>query len=102
MRHTPGPWLATYNGAFWEITPKDAGKKKGRTNIPFSVGDVCASDPENPNSGIQEANARLMAASPKLLAKLIQARDALRIWAPKDAHLAQIDQVIFEATGENL
>lgn len=45
------------------------------------------------------ANARLIAAAPELLKMLNLARDALRIWAPKDAHLTQIDAVIAKAEG---
>lgn len=61
-KHTPGPWKAVRNSVYWEVVPANAGKD----DIPFAIGDVCASAPGNPDSGLQEANARLMAAELKL------------------------------------
>ena len=71
MAHTPGPWFAHDNGHYWEITCSDGAF--GQT-----VGDACASnamygpfegpDGEPTNNG--EANARLMASAPDLLAVL--------------------------------
>ena len=61
--YTPGPWVAHRNSAFWEI---DADTSEGL----FKLGDVCASDPEHPDGGLQEANARLIAAAPELLEAL--------------------------------
>jgi dUTP pyrophosphatase len=37
---------------------------------PYTVGDVCASDPYDADSGLQEANAKLIAAAPDLLEAL--------------------------------
>jgi hypothetical protein len=65
-KHTPGPWKAVRNTAYWEIEPANA----GQDGIPFNVGDVCASAPGMPDSGLQEANARLIAAAPDLLEAL--------------------------------
>lgn len=65
-KHTPGPWKAVRNSSYWEIEPANA----GQDGIPFNVGDVCASAPGDPDSGLQEANARLIAAAPELLGAL--------------------------------
>jgi hypothetical protein len=70
-KYTPGPWEAENNGQFWEIVPKNRVSAQ-----PYRIGDVCASDPENPNSGIQEANARLIAAAPELLEALLELDEA--------------------------
>jgi hypothetical protein len=66
--HTPGPWKAGRNSAYWEVCTERHRLEKG---IPYSVADVCASDPNNPDGGLQEANARLIAAAPDLLEALI-------------------------------
>lgn len=71
MKHTPGPWRARRNNAFWEINPINAGDD----GIPFSVGDVCSSAPNNPDGGLQEANARLIAAAPEMLEALKEILD---------------------------
>lgn len=65
IQHTPGPWVAVFNNVFWEVAPENR-----QENDPYTIGDVCASNPENPESGLQEANARLFAAAPELLAAL--------------------------------
>lgn len=57
-KHTPGPWEAAHNGNYWEIV---AGRE--------FIGDTCAS--KHLDSGDNgEANARLIAAAPDLLAAL--------------------------------
>jgi hypothetical protein len=79
--HTPGPWLAARNQSYWEIIPKNK-----RENDPFAIGDVCPSDPENPDSGLQEANARLIAAAPEMLEALeaaLRRFKANRIYGPE-------------------
>lgn len=72
--HTPGPWTAIRNCSFWEVQPVNGGEE----GIPFCIGDVCASEPGDPDSGRQEANARLFAAAPDLLEALKEAIDSLR------------------------
>lgn len=72
-KHTPGPWQATRNSAFWEINPANAGDN----GTPFAVADVCASAPGFPDGGLQEANARLVSAAPDLLEAAKAARDVL-------------------------
>ena len=62
-KHTPGPWTAVKNSAYWEIDgPDDFG----------GVADTCASSAGEPDFGrsmaLGEANARLIAAAPDLLA----------------------------------
>ena len=66
-KHTPGPWFAARNSSFWEVKPQ---RELFDYNTPFTVADVCASAPGNPDGGLQEANARLIAAAPDLLASL--------------------------------
>lgn len=66
-KHTPGPWFAVRNSSFWEVNPQ---RELGDYNTPFTVGDVCESAPGNPDGGLQEANARLIAAAPELLEAL--------------------------------
>ena len=65
--HTPGPWYAVRNSAFWEVNPQ---REYEDDHIPYTVADCCASDPRNPDGGLQEANARLIAAAPDLLEML--------------------------------
>jgi hypothetical protein len=63
--YTPGPWIAKRNSSFWEINPVNRSESG-----PWSVGDVCASAPDDADGGLQEANARLIAAAPDLLEAL--------------------------------
>ena len=70
--HTPGPWYAVRNSAFWEVNPQ---REYEDDHIPYTVADCCASDPRNPDGGLQEANARLIAAAPDLLEALEAAVD---------------------------
>ena len=65
QKHTPGPWKAIRNNAYWEVVPQNRGP-----NAPYTIGNVCASDPDAPDRGLQEANARLIAAAPEMLAAL--------------------------------
>lgn len=65
-KHTPGPWFAEKNDSYWEVNPD----KGGENELPFSVANVCSSAPGNRDGGLQEANARLIAAAPELLAAL--------------------------------
>lgn len=60
---TPGPWVAKNNGNFWEISPEHGAGIEG----PWDIGNVCSSDPSDPDGGLQEANALLIAAAPDLL-----------------------------------
>ena len=61
--YTKGPWFAVRNSTYWEIQP--AGR--GEDGAPWNVGDVCSSAPGDADGGLQEANARLIAAAPDLL-----------------------------------
>lgn len=70
---TPGPWFAVRNNAYWEINPA---RKYGDDDIPYTVGNVCASDPSD-TKGRQEPNAHLIAAAPDLYDALEAARDVL-------------------------
>lgn len=73
---TRGPWYASRNSAFWEVKPD---RELGDFSIPFTVADVCASDPEYPDRGLQECNARLIAIAPQLAAEVL----ALRVQVAK-------------------
>lgn len=60
-KHTPGPWYIQHNTQFWEVrasTPDGWG---------LWLGDSCASSCDG-DMPLGEANARLMAAAPCLLA----------------------------------
>lgn len=68
MSHTPGPWFPVQNECYWEIrtcNDRFAGEQ---------IGDACSSNflIAGPNG---EANARLMAAAPNLLAFAKQVLD---------------------------
>lgn len=60
----PGPWTASNNGHYWQIDSERDGQ----------IGDACASlydgTGEPKNWKLCEANARLMAAAPDILAAL--------------------------------
>lgn len=60
---TPGPWVAVRNSAYWEVNPANGA---GDGDVPFTIGDVCASSPGNADGGLQKANAHLIAAAPDL------------------------------------
>ena len=66
-KHTPGPWIAVRGYAYWEVEPQ---RKGGERKPPYQIADTCSSDPANPDKGLQEANARLIAAAPELLEAL--------------------------------
>ena len=65
--HTPGPWFAVRNSCYWEVNPE---RNLGDYSVPFTVADCCASAPGDPDGGLMEANARLIAAAPDMLAAL--------------------------------
>lgn len=86
---TPGPWSAARNSAYWEVAPK---RKPLDYTIPLAFADVCASDPDNPDGGLQEANARLIALAPDLARKVIAAEnldDALKVMVQEAVELAE-------------
>ena len=69
-KFTPGPWVPTRNHAFWQINKFDE-----NNNWVTTVGDVCSSYPTDPDTGLQEANANLIAEAPDLL-KILEAMSA--------------------------
>lgn len=97
INHTPGPWFAKANDSYWEVNPLNGGED----GIPFSVANVCCSEPEFRDGGLQEANARLIAAAPELLAA---AKSALQLL--QERHLdgglvgADLLNAIAKATGK--
>jgi hypothetical protein len=95
-KHTPGPWVARRNVAFWEINPVNI-LDKG----PYTVGDVCASDPYDADSGLQEANAKLIAQAPALLEALtaLLAAPAHKPYLGLD-HWRRAQEAVAAATGE--
>ena len=73
MKHTPGPWFAWRNSCYWEISANNPDLKK----FSLDIGNVCSSAPSDRDGGLQEANARLIAAAPELLEALIKAKELL-------------------------
>ncbi len=73
-KHTPGPWWAIYNGTYWDIKtrrdrdPQDIGPYDYGASIGHVIGDQIESRTNGKET--QEANARLIAAAPELLAVL--------------------------------
>ena len=88
-KHTPGPWTAVKNSAYWEIDgPDDFG----------GVADTCASSAGEPDFGrsmaLGEANARLIAAAPDLLSACRGLLDAIHdsmTHESQNHHREQID-----------
>ena len=62
-RHTPGPWVITRNGHGWIV--------QRETELAYYLAQVVM----QPTHAETEANARLMAAAPELLAALERLRD---------------------------
>ena len=58
---TPGPWKAVRGYSYWEVSPAER-----KDWEPFTVADCCPSCPGDPDGGLQEANAHLIAAAPDL------------------------------------
>lgn len=85
-KHTPGPWTAlrasVISGPFVICPRVHAGAR-------MSIDDSCAA---------AEANARLIAAAPELLAALEDCREALRR-AGADGELRVVDAAIAKARG---
>lgn len=83
--HTQGPWIAKAGTGRWNVTTSD----KPRT---FNICSI------NTDRVEQEANAKLIAAAPELLAALVQAERALSAVAPNCSALWDIRAVIAKAT----
>jgi len=94
--HTPGPWKLGYMGR---------GKYSGSTGVyPDSGGPAFAVLPPG-RKEIQEANARLVAAAPDLLAALKAIKDAaaccsLATAIPLAIHIAHANNIIAKAEGK--
>jgi hypothetical protein len=58
LERTPGPWEARKNSRYWEV---------GIPGHYRTVCDTCSSAPSNADGGLQEGNARLIAAAPEML-----------------------------------
>src|SRR5690625_1372419 len=100
---TPGPWRANRNSSFWEIEPES--RDRGINGIPYTVGDVCSTDPGRPDDGKQEANAHLIAAAPDLYEALEEARGTIQALIDEGytGHIDQrgrIDAALAKARGE--
>jgi len=99
-KHTPGPWFAIRNHIYWEV------RTGGEQHAGQQVGDACSSlflsDGDN-----GEANARVMAAAPELLAAAKTVLDGLnaRIDAADGHHapvfdgIAELHNAIAKAEG---
>lgn len=86
FKGAPGPWYTSNEG--WLLV-RDV---EWQCVIADSIG--CNGDEE------EVANARLIAAAPELLEQLIQLRDIIANYLPKnDAHLDVVDAVINKALG---
>lgn len=90
---TPGPWKATRNTAFWEIEVPEAWGQVEPGVLPYSIGDVCASDPGD-TKGLQELNARRIARVPDMEAALIAADElATRVQQQQDGWPMRTDYI---------
>ena len=93
-RHTPGPWghrVWRHPGKADTVCVVDAQDRElvawpGFDGLDLTKGEI-------------RANARLIAASPDLLAALHSAREWLEGWASAEHQLALIDAAIEKATG---
>ena len=80
--HTPEPWAAVRNTAYWEIGTEIDGYYANR------IGDVCATDPNHPDAGKQEANATRIVAcvnackgiNPEAVPDLLEACKEAKEW----------------------
>ena len=99
-KFTRGPYKAEFNGYFWEVVPENA------TALgPFSIGNVCPSDPDNPKGGLQEANAHLFAAAPEMYEALEEARCTIQALVDEGYtgyvhQRCRIDKALAKAQGE--
>lgn len=106
IKHTPGPWFAEANDSYWEVNPLNGGED----GTPFSVANVCCSAPGFRDGGLQEANARLIAAAPELLqslneilslyVSLVESGDAGFWNAEQEQEVIFARSVIAKATGK--
>jgi hypothetical protein len=108
MSHTPGPWMLggrhrlpdDENGGQWGYTVKAVGSTAVEQVLgaTFHVAAVGA----NPGDAECEANARLIAAAPELLAALLEMRDAFTSDGTDIQHNAcrMADAAIQKAGGE--
>ena len=65
-KHTPGPWTVTADGAGWHI---ECAPERGHS-VAYIMAEIGEEDPDTSDDE-KEANARLIAAAPELLAALI-------------------------------
>lgn len=73
-KHTPGPWKATETGGIFSPEPHSS---------------HVASVNQYPNGAESDANARLIAAAPELLAALKSCADFMQAWANNPKHVTQ-------------
>lgn len=97
-KHTPGPWWLQADGVGWyvECTPE-----RGHS-VAYVRAEVEEDDPDTPDAE-KEANARLIAAAPDLLAVLQELEKSSRYWSEYDVPLGIVDRIsaaIAKATGE--
>lgn len=76
MKPTPGPWYASQNDFYWSIE-SDHPHFKYQT-VADLVNSTCVVDKDGTEHDHGEANARLIAAAPDLLAALKEAQSRLR------------------------
>ncbi len=88
--HTPGPWHADPTKSFYVFAHGSLAEQAGVENGPF----IC-------NASTQ-ANARLIAAAPDLLAAAQDALRNLRPLAVHPSHYAALENAIAKATGADV
>lgn len=96
LKHTPGPWVLGYRVTEFELTIFGADKKRVCEMKSFS-------DPKpelfnDPNTEAADANAKLIAAAPELLANLQQCVIVLQVIDPKNPATKMAELAIKKAT----
>lgn len=100
-KHTPGPWKArsyrSNEGSIW--IDCDAYSKSGKTSLGGTLATAHATGTGSDDPAVQEANARLIAAAPDLLAALKDQLDGhWATWMAARAHVdgAETSKQLFE------
>jgi hypothetical protein len=101
--HTPGPWWATQGcTGTWYVSTRRDHQPEDAPPSPYGAAITCVvgDHTETRTSGNEEANARLIAAAPDLLAALHKVQDWLEGCSTRQTMQAQVARAIALATGE--